>query len=257
MAEAEAGKIKVNIENDLLTLAPGNPEYPGRTRGKGTSVPWKEGFPEDYDPYSYKSRKRKKERDSDRLGNLERELFDMKHMVCQALVTGRSAGPHEDHAADVGSQQQRSSMASTEVPAGANAPTIDGAPGPRYPVDDVQDIMKECELHQSMRNISFKVAIGIALPCKPRALHHNNPIADGYARVTVDDIVQGCEDLEIDCATPEGDVRLRDVKRQIVLWKKKYIKFPGEAPKPPTPRNHPTSPPPSGGGGGPPTPPSR
>jgi hypothetical protein len=90
---------------------------------------------------------------------------------------------------------------------------IDGVPEPRYPLDDVQDIMKECELHQPMRNISFKVATGTALPCKPGALHHNNPIADGYARVTVDDIVQGCEDLEIDYGTPEGDVRLRDVKR--------------------------------------------
>ena len=95
----------------------------------------------------------------------------------------------------------------------------------------------------------MKVAIGSALPCTPGALHHNNPIADGYARVTVEDIVQGCEDLEIDYPTPEGDVKLRDVKRQFVLWKKKYIKFPGEAPRP-------TSPPPSGGGGGGGSPPS-
>ena len=157
-------------------------------------------------------------------------------------------------------------MASTEAPAGANAPLapaganapmIDiGAPEPHYPVDDVQDSMKECELYQPMRNMSWKVAIGTALPCKPGALHHGNPIAAGYARVTVDDVVEGYEDLEIDYATPEGDVRLGDVKRQIILWQKKYIKFPGSAPRPPTPRNHPTSPPPSGGGGAP-TPPSR
>jgi hypothetical protein len=66
------------------------------------------------------------------LGNLERELFDMKKMVHEALAS-RSAGPHEDHAVDVGSQQQRSSVASTEVPASANAPMIDGAPGPATP----------------------------------------------------------------------------------------------------------------------------
>jgi hypothetical protein len=64
-------------------------------------------------------------------------------------------------------------------------------------VDDVQDMMKECELHQ-MRNISCKVAICTALPCKHGALHHGNPIAAGYARVTVDDVLEGYEDLEID-----------------------------------------------------------
>ncbi|KAK1666218.1 hypothetical protein QYE76_054377 [Lolium multiflorum] len=134
--------------------------------------------------------------------------------------------------------------------AGANAPTIDiTAPEPpRYPVDDVKE-MKECHLHYPIGNMSMKVAIGSALP--PGALHHNNPIPDGYARVTVEDIVQGFEDLEIDYATPEGERRLGDVKRQFILWKKKFIKFPGEAPRP-------TSPPPSGGGGGgSPTPPSR
>jgi hypothetical protein len=75
-------------------------------------------------------------------------------------------------------------------------------------VDDLQDIMKECELYQPMRNISWKVAISTALPRKPGALHHDNPIPAVYARVTVDDVVEGYEDLDIDYATPEGDVRL-------------------------------------------------
>jgi hypothetical protein len=60
------------------------------------------------------------------------------------------------------------------------------------------------------------------------------------------------EDLEIDFPTPEGDVRLGDVKRYIILWQKKYIMFPGSAPRPPTPRN---PSPPSPGERRPPTPP--
>ncbi|KAK1660678.1 hypothetical protein QYE76_048837 [Lolium multiflorum] len=72
---------------------------------------------------------------------------------------------------------------------------------------------------------SMKRPSGSALPCLPGALHHNNPIQDGYARVTVEDIVQGFEDLKIDYATPEGERRLGDVKRQLILWKKKFIKF--------------------------------
>ena len=95
-------------------------------------------------------------------------------------------------------------MASTDAPPGASAPMIEiRAPEPHYPVDDVKE-MKECDLHYPVGNVSTKVASGSALPCTPGALHHNNPIAYGYARVTVEDIVQEFEDLEIDIATPEG-----------------------------------------------------
>jgi hypothetical protein len=109
-------------------------------------------------------------------------------------------------------------------------------------------------LHQPMKNISFKVVIGNALPCLLEALHHGNPIPAGYARVSVDDIVPRLEDLVIDFPTPEGDVKHGDVKRYIILWQKKYIKFPGSAPRLPTPKNlsppspgecHPPTPPPS------------
>ncbi|KAK1645110.1 hypothetical protein QYE76_062915 [Lolium multiflorum] len=34
----------------------------------------------------------------------------------------------------------------------------------------------------------------------PGALHHNNPIPDGYARVTVEEIVQGAEEVEAGAA---------------------------------------------------------
>jgi hypothetical protein len=159
----------------------------------------------------------------------------MKRMMHE-LRQGGSSRPQEDPALDINSQQ-RSSVASTEVPADEHdARMSDDAPGPRYRVDDVRE-MKNCELHQRMKNMSFKVAIGKALPCLPEALHHGNPIPAGYARVLVDDIVSGFEDLEIDFPTPEGDVRLGDVKHYIILWQKKYIKFIGSAPRPPTPRN--------------------
>src|SRR3954471_7965473 len=100
--------------------------------------------------------------------------------------------------------------------------------------------MAKCELHQPMNNLSFKVAIDTALPCLPGTLHHSLPIPPGYARVTVDDIVEDFVDLEIEIATPEGLTKLGYVKRNIILWNKKYIKFPGSAPlieyrQPPSP----------------------
>jgi hypothetical protein len=99
----------------------------------------------------------------------------MMHEIRQ----GGSSRPQEDPALDINSQR-RSSVASTEVPAVEHdARMIDDAPGPRYPMDDVRE-MTNCELHQPMKNMSFKVAIDNALPYLPEALHHGNPIRAGY-----------------------------------------------------------------------------
>ena len=230
MTQAQEGLIKFNREKDALTTALGNDEHGGRVRGKG-KVPWKVGFSQDNDPYCYRSRKRKTDRDADLMTKFASELHELKQTEHELVKEKSAAGPHEDHEADRGSQQRRSSVASTDAPPGASAPMIEiRAPEPHYPVDDVKE-MKECDLHYPVGNVSTKVASGSALPCTPGALHHNNPIAYGYARVTVEDIVQGFEDLEIDKPTPEGERRLGDVKRQFILWKKKYIVFPGEAPR--------------------------
>jgi hypothetical protein len=50
-------------------------------------------------------------------------------------------------------------MASTEV--GADEASLG-----RYPVDEIKD-KTHCELHQSMKNISMKVAVSYALSCEP------------------------------------------------------------------------------------------
>ena len=49
---AQQGTFVPDRENDELTMALGNPEHPGRTRGTPGSVPWKAGFP---DAGGYKS----------------------------------------------------------------------------------------------------------------------------------------------------------------------------------------------------------
>ena len=41
--EGRSGVFEPNRENGELTRALGNPEHPGRTRGKGV-IPWCEGF---------------------------------------------------------------------------------------------------------------------------------------------------------------------------------------------------------------------
>ena len=54
---AHEGTFFPDRENDELTMALGNPEHPGRTRGTPGSVPWKVGFP---DAGGYKSHERRK-----------------------------------------------------------------------------------------------------------------------------------------------------------------------------------------------------
>ena len=49
MQAVAEGKFQPDRERDELTYALGNPEHPGRTRGKGV-VPWKYGF-RDYIDY--------------------------------------------------------------------------------------------------------------------------------------------------------------------------------------------------------------
>ena len=53
----QQGMFVPDREKDELTMALGNPEHPGRTRGTPGSVPWKAGFP---DACSYKSQERRK-----------------------------------------------------------------------------------------------------------------------------------------------------------------------------------------------------
>ena len=80
MRDAQEGKIKFNRENDALTKALGNPEHGGRVRGMG-HIPWKIGFPQNDDPYGYRSRKRKMDREADVVARLASEMDVMKKTV--------------------------------------------------------------------------------------------------------------------------------------------------------------------------------
>ena len=80
--EARSGVFEPNRENDELTRALGNPEHPGRTRGKG-AIPWYEGFSDWNTDYRTRARKKiaeekkrkmeeeQRKRDYERLQGLE------------------------------------------------------------------------------------------------------------------------------------------------------------------------------------------
>ena len=68
---AAEGTFQPDRERDELTYTLGNPEHPGRTRGKG--VPWKYGF-RDYIE-SYRSWQRRKNDEREHLRRLEERLM--------------------------------------------------------------------------------------------------------------------------------------------------------------------------------------
>jgi hypothetical protein len=119
---------------------------------------------------------------------------------------------------------------------------IDACPG--YPVDGIKESIS-CELHQRLKNISMKVAVGQALPCAPDPRWHGREILASYAKVVVDEIVKGFNELELDIPGPEDEKTLGEIVGGVILWDKNYIKLPGSAPRttpPPSRRRSPTPP---------------
>ena len=224
--EAQDGKFIPDREMDELTKALGNKEKGGRVRGLGPHYNWLIGFPEAVE--TYRSRERgKKRKEEALLEQHESQLHEIWSIVRDQqtqLNKMRGQGRADDHV-------QQDSQPSTGVGASGDAPMD------RYPVDNIRE-KTPCELHVPVRNLSFKVADGYALTCEGNPLWHCNPIPAGYGRVGVDEIMDGYHDLELDIPGAEGERLLGEVDAGIILWKKKYIVFPGSTPRPP-----PSSPP--------------
>ena len=109
---------------------------------------------------------------------------------------------------------------------------------------------QNCHLMTQWINMKVKAAVGSVYPTKPGATFHCRPILEGYARVMVDEITEGFEDLQVDHPTGEGETRLGSALKTPCLWRKELINLPNWTPPPP-----PTPPPASQGTPPPPPPP--
>jgi hypothetical protein len=246
--QREKGVFSPDREKDELTLALQNPEHPGRTRGYGT-VPWKLGFPQYVD--SYRSRQRRKAEEDARFQDRISTEVARQVQIAIASLSQQSGLPPT--AADVASPSLRkSSCASTEHP---------NVSDKQYPVDEI-DVSKPCELHIPIKNKSLRVAHGMALPVQARPTFHGSEVPAGYSTVSVEEVVAGYEDLELDHPGGEGEKTLGEAVHAMILWDKRYIIFsggqegptapsmsppPGASPRhsspPPAPRRSPTPPP--------------
>ena len=161
-------------------MALGNPEHPGRTRGTPGSVPWKAGFP---DAGGYKCQERRKK--------VEQTQIQKLHGRVQALEerdVARSNRPAETTPEATPPSQRRSSVASTELL------QLEHATPASYPVDAIME-SQHCHLMTQCQNFKVKAAVGSVRPPEPSATFHCRLIPEGYARVTVDEITEGFEDL--------------------------------------------------------------
>jgi hypothetical protein len=250
IAMAQEGTFVPDRDNDELTMALGNPEHPGRTRGTPGSVPWKVGFP---NAGGYKRHDRKKKQEQTELQALQARV-----RVLEEREALRSTRPAEASPESTPPSQRRSSVASTEL---LQQPVFT-APA-SHAVDAITE-SQDCHLMAQWGSMKVKAAVGSVRPPEPDATYHCRPIPEGYARVMVDEIMDGFEDLPLDHPTGEGEKHLGSALKTPCLWRKDLIKLPNwtppatqstpPPPPPPPPASDQGTPPPDPARGGTPPP---
>ena len=101
------GTFVPDRENDELTMALGNPEHPGRTRGTPGSIPWKIGFS---DAGGYKCQERRK-----KVQQTQMQALQARVQAIEEQEANRSKRTAEASPEATPPSQRRSSVASTEL----------------------------------------------------------------------------------------------------------------------------------------------
>ena len=115
-----------------------------------------------------------------------------------------------------------------------------------YTVDGIKEPTR-CTLHVPAAGTTIKVAKGQAWPCTEGQLLHNRPLYKGYARVPVDNVVPGSQNVTLDIPGEDGKAKLGESLGSFIVWRKAYIKFKddddeAESPQRPNPPSPPSSP---------------
>ena len=156
---AQEGTFFPDRENDELTMALGNPEHPGRTRGTPGSIPWKVGFP---DAGGYKTHERRKKLEQTQLQALHERVMGLEEREAN-----RNKRPAEASPEATPPSQRRSSVASTELLQPEHVLTAPAS----YPVDAITE-SQHCHLMTQWMKLKVKAAVGSVLPPKPGATYH-------------------------------------------------------------------------------------
>ena len=130
---------------------------------------------------------------NERVQRLEEQVLSQRAPDQQLVDQGHEATPEATPPS-----QRRSSVASTE---------LDQQPdftAPSYPVDAITEA-QHCQLMTKCHNLTFTAAVGSVAPPRPDGTFHCHPIPHGYATVSVDEVMEGFHELELDHPTGEGE----------------------------------------------------
>jgi len=93
-----------------------------------------------------------------------------------------------------------------------------------YPMDDIT-VRAPCELLYQQRKKIKLVAHGIAEVPVQGGTIHGRPIPEGYARVMVDRVEPGWEDLDLEIPGGNGEEELGHAVHTCICWNKRYIRL--------------------------------
>jgi hypothetical protein len=94
-----------------------------------------------------------------------------------------------------------------------------------YPVDDIT-MRIPCEhLYQQRKKVKLVVHGINEVPIQGGKIH-GVPIPEGYARVMVDWVKKGWEDLDLEIPGGDGEEELQHALHTWICWNKRYIRFP-------------------------------
>ena len=161
---------------------------------------------------------------------MEQTKIQKLHERVQALEE-RDANRHAETTPEATPpSQRRSSVASTEL---LQPEHVLMAPA-SYPVDAIME-SQHCHLMTQLMKLKVKATVGSVAPPEAGATFHCQPIPEGYARVMVDEITEGFEDLQLDHPTGDGETRLGSCLKTPCLWRNELINLPNWMPPPPPP----------------------
>ena len=201
-AQASEGSFVPDREHDILTKALGNPEHPSRTRGFGSKVPWKKGFPQD--AHRYKSRRNSEQRRLEEFKAAFEQMYEEKKRK---------------------EREEQETLGTPPVPSSAGS--VDQAePFGMFPVDSITGPTR-CKLYVPAGKGAFKIEVASGM-VYPERLWHGNPVPPAYVRVTADMVHANTMDCKLDFSTPDTEIdTLGGAKNEFILWPRRDITLEG------------------------------
>jgi hypothetical protein len=104
-------------------------------------------------------------------------------------------------------------------------------------MDDITQLMTQCELHIPVGNITVIASTDVVSPVDPNntPVVHGNSIPLGYFRVSMDRVIKDYREVGLYFPRGDGQKTLGQAEHSFIVWRKRYIIIPGAPPRVPSP----------------------